>query len=240
MPDAVLVIFLLGLIWAAVLLPPAIGARASREAEFLGSIRPGGHPHDSGAPTSEFAIVDQSRFRPALTPNARRRQVLGGLVVAMGATLVLGLIPTFRLLFFVHLMLVNTCLAYVGLLVHSRDQQTARARVAAAPAAWRAERTFDESHFAEPVHPYAYAGGSAGFEYDADYGAEPDYRHEPSYEGQAGSFAEAYGESDESAPGWADESDHAYPSESYAAEDWDDDDEAVAAYVDEELALRTA
>lgn len=229
MPDAVLVFLLLGLIWAAVLLPPAVGARASREAEFLGSIRPGGHPHDSGDPTGEMAMGDQSRFRPALTANARRRQVLGGLVVALGATLVLGLIPTFRLLFFVHLMLLNTCLAYVGLLVHSRDQQTARARVAAEPAAWRAERTRDEPHFAEPVHPYAYgSGGSDGFEYDA----EPAYRDQPAYEEQTGSYASSYAGS---------EYDESYDDDGYAVDEaWDEDDEAAAAYVDEELALRTA
>ena len=129
MADAVLVGLLLVFIWAAVLVPPAAGARASREADFLGSIRPGRDPLEGTlGRATDLDAADQPRFRPALTANARRRQVLGGLVVAMGATLVLGLLPTFRLLLVVHLLLVNSSLAYVGLLVHMRDQQAARSR----------------------------------------------------------------------------------------------------------------
>ena len=128
MADVVLVGLLLVFIWAAVLVPPAAGARASREADFLGSIRPGHDPLEGTlGRATDLDAADQPRFRPALTANARRRQVLGGLVVAMGATLVLGLLPTFRLLLVVHLLLVNSSLAYVGLLVHMRDQQAARA-----------------------------------------------------------------------------------------------------------------
>ena len=129
MADAVLVVLLLVFIWAAVLVPPAAGARASREADFLGSLRPGATRSRAPSAAHRPDAADQPRFRPALTANARRRQVLGGLVVAMGATLVLGLLPTFRLLLVVHLLLVNSCLAYVGLLVHMRDQQAARAGV---------------------------------------------------------------------------------------------------------------
>lgn len=137
MADAVLVGLLLVFIWAAVLVPPAAGARAAREADFLGSIRAGAHPLDSTGSDQRPVSVDHPRFRPALTANARRRQVLGGLVVAIGATLVLGLLPTFRLLLVVHLLLVNSFLAYVGLLVHVRDTKTARTGAPTARARWQ-------------------------------------------------------------------------------------------------------
>ena len=130
MTDAMLVALLFVFIWAAILIPPAAGARAAREADFLGSIRPGRDPLEGtlGRSPDDSDGADPTRFRPGLTANARRRQVLGGLVVAMGATLVLGLLPTFHLLLVVHLFLVNSCLAYVGVLVHLRDLQTDRAR----------------------------------------------------------------------------------------------------------------
>ncbi|MEA2973343.1 MAG: hypothetical protein QOG82_1801 [Actinomycetota bacterium] len=192
MADAALVGLLLAFIWAAVLVPPAAGARASREAEFLGSIRPGRDPLEGTLGRGpDLDAADQPRFRPALTANARRRQVLGGLVVAMGATLVLGLLPTFRLLLVVHLLLVNSSLAYVGLLVHMRDQQTARTRVGSARPAWAVEPaslpadTFDFSSYAEadladeaaPVYAEAYATAYADAEYDddADYAEYAEY-----------------------------------------------------------------
>jgi len=239
MADGVLVVLLLAFIWAAVLLPPAAGARASREAEFLGSIRPGGHPHDTGDPTGELELVEQPRFRPALTPNARRRQVLGGLVVAIGTTLVLGLMPPFRLLLVVHLLLVNSCLAYVGLLVHVRDEQAARSR-AAASAGWRSDRRRSEGDFAEPVHPYAYShgyGDSDEFGYGDPVGAYPDETAYSDDVAEPAAYAYAHAEG-YSGDGYYAGSDAAEMGEAWADEEWDEDDLAAAAYVDEELALR--
>ncbi len=204
MADIVLVLLLLAFIWAAVLIGPAAGAQASREAEFLGSIRPDGH--------DELDAVDQPRFRPALTANARRRQVLGGLMVSIGATLALGILPPFRLLLFVHLLLVNSCLAYVGLLVHLRDKQAAHARVTT-PARGRDADERPAARFAEPVHPYAPD--------EVEYADEFDYQGDP-WAGDEPAYAYAYAET--------------YPS----AEDGDygdyGDDEAEAAYIDDELA----
>ena len=197
MADAVLVGLLLVFIWAAVLIPPAAGARASREADFLGSLRPGRDPLEGTLGRStDLDAADQPRFRPALTANARRRQVLGGLVVAMGATLVLGLLPTFRLLLVVHLLLVNSSLAYVGLLVHMRDQQAARA--GSARPAWVEPATldpdsFDFSTYAEadedaPVYAGAYATADAGYDDDhdryveyAEYDEYDEYDEEAAY-----------------------------------------------------------
>jgi hypothetical protein len=218
MADAVLVVLLLVFIWAAVLVPPAAGARASREADFLGSIRPGGHPHDGHVPSGEVDDPDQLRFRPALTANARRRQVLGGLVVAIGATLFLGLLPTFRLLLVVHLLLVNSCIAYVALLVHERDTQAARtlARAGAPAPAWR--RTAAESRsaprFAEAVHPYAVLDDDEYAGWYGDGGTD-DARYAGAEYADADGAATRFDEDDE----------------------YDDEYDTEAAYVDDELGL---
>ena len=224
MADAVLVALLLVFIWAAVLVPPAAGARASREADFLGSIRPGNNPLEGtlgrGDQTDSGAF-DQPRFRPALTANARRRQVLGGLVVAMGATLVLGLLPTFRLLLVVHLFLVNSCLAYVGLLVHIRDKQAAStAAVSTAPV----RRLTIAAEPAFTYAPAAFAGGD-----------EDDLGFFPAEDEDAPSFADAYAYAEaEDAEAEADEQYAGYGYAGYLDDDYDEaDDEAEAAYVDE-------
>ncbi len=135
--DALLVAGLFAFIWAAVVVPPVADARASRRAQFQSSLRPTDDP-DGYEPVRGL--------RSPLTPMARRRHILGGLLVAMATTLLLGLLPTFRLLLVVHLLLVDSFLAYVGLLVHLRDRETRRRQEA-----------FD----AEPV-PSAAAAVTAG------------------------------------------------------------------------------
>jgi hypothetical protein len=252
MADGVLVVVLLVFIWAAVLLPPAAGARASREAEFLGSIRPDGHPHENGVHRDAFAAVDQPRFRPALSANARRRQVLGGLVVAVGATLLLGLLPPFHLLLVVHLLLVNSCLAYVGLLVHMRDERASMARVASTAAGWREEPAGELVATGVDAAAYGGAGGAEAFEYrqggfeDGGFedGDEPAYvaAGAGAYQAEDG-WADAYQADGDQAEGYRADGDQA---EGYRAGDggdddgWDEDDEAEAAWVDEELGLRRA
>jgi hypothetical protein len=47
-----------------------------------------------------------------------RRRIAGGFLVAMGATLGIGLLPTFRVFLVVHLFMVDSFLAYVALLAH--------------------------------------------------------------------------------------------------------------------------
>lgn len=211
MADAVLVVLLLVFIWAAVLVPPAAGARASREAEFLGSLR--------GDDTDP---LDGPRFHPALTANARRRQVLGGLVVALGTTLALGLLPTFRLLLVVHLLLLNSFLAYVALLVKVRDERMARAGTPTARSRWQESEVAEVEALAalaeEPA--YALAGGRR-------YSAVDESSSWEEYDGGASSY-DGYDEYDE----YGDAGD---------AGGYDDelglDDEAEAAYIDEELGL---
>jgi hypothetical protein len=52
---------------------------------------------------------------------ARRREVFMGLVISMGATLVLGLIPSMRVFWALHAMLDVLFIGYVALLVHLRN-----------------------------------------------------------------------------------------------------------------------
>ncbi len=114
------VFLLLALIWAVVLVPPAVRAHAARREAFLVSF-------GSGSTTAPPA--------PARSPAVqRRRRIVGGLLAAMATTLVVGLLPTFRILLVVHLFLVDSFLAYIALLAHvSRRSARAAAPVPAAP-----------------------------------------------------------------------------------------------------------
>jgi hypothetical protein len=94
---------LLALILVAVLVPPARRAHAARQDAFLVSL--GSSPHS--APAVQRSLQVQ-----------RRRQIAGGLLVAMATTLVVGLLPTFRALLVVHLFLVDAFIAYIALLAH--------------------------------------------------------------------------------------------------------------------------
>jgi hypothetical protein len=113
------VVLLLALIWAAVLVPPALRAHAARQEAFLLSI--GSTPG-----------LDEP-LRPAVVRSLRiqrRRRIAGGLLIATAATLVVGLLPTFRVLLAVHLFLLDSFIAYIALLAHWAN----RAAPAAAPA----------------------------------------------------------------------------------------------------------
>jgi predicted lipid-binding transport protein (Tim44 family) len=109
----VVVVLLLALIWAAVLVPPAVVAHRQRQEAFLVSF---------GAPP-----VERPRARPNALRVQRRRRIAGGLLVAMAATLVVGLLPTFRVFLVVHLFLVDSFLFYVAVLAYQANR-AARAR----------------------------------------------------------------------------------------------------------------
>ena len=122
---------LLALIWAAVLVPPAMAAHARRRAYLLVRFDPMGEPGRS-------ATVPVPVRGPAVNSARRRRRILGGLLVAMATTLVVGLLPPLRVLLVVHLFLVDSFLAYVTLLVHLRRQAIARPATASETAVERA------------------------------------------------------------------------------------------------------
>lgn len=114
------VVLLLVVIWAAVLVPPALRAHALRQQAFLVSI---GSPAETDQPLHP-SVVRSLRVQ-------HRRRVAGGLVVAMAATLVVGLLPAFRVLLVVHLFVADSFIAYIALLAHWAN----RAAPAEAPAA---------------------------------------------------------------------------------------------------------
>lgn len=100
------VLLLLAIIWVVVLVPPVVRARAARRDAFLVSFSP--------PPAAAETLPTPS---PSVTVQ-RRRRIAGGLLVAMVATLLAGLLPTFRILLVVHLFLVDSFLAYIALLAH--------------------------------------------------------------------------------------------------------------------------
>jgi predicted lipid-binding transport protein (Tim44 family) len=137
-----LVVLLLALIWAGVLVPPAMRAHNARKHAFLVSI---------GTPEPDFAPPP----RPYSRRVQARRRIAGGLLVAMACTLVVGLLPTFRVFLVVHLFLVDSFIAYIAVLAHmanraaraaSRPQQVEEALTGDAVepvplrARWRARR----------------------------------------------------------------------------------------------------
>lgn len=157
-----MVLLVLAAIWAAVLIPPAVRARAEgrpgdsvvnfrrqlsvlrRTGPHTSRVAGGDHwyrPHAVAplAPvpgplrstrTSSMTMT-QAAVRPVRTvsPSSaarsrtirRRRDVLSALVVAALATLVLGLLPAFRVMLLAHLVADVLLVAYVGLLIHQRN-----------------------------------------------------------------------------------------------------------------------
>jgi predicted lipid-binding transport protein (Tim44 family) len=111
----VVVGLLVVLIWAAVLAPPAVGAHTARREAFLGSFAGEAHPR----------LPSSQRIRC-------RRRIAGGFLVAMAATLLVGLLPTFRVFLAVHLFMVDSFLAYIALLAHMAAR-AASSEPAAAP-----------------------------------------------------------------------------------------------------------
>jgi hypothetical protein len=100
------VVVVLVLIWAAVLVPPALRARAARQDAFLVSL---------GA-ASDPVVPSPAAVRSLAVQ--RRRHIAGGLLVAMVATLAAGLLPTFRVLLVVHLFVVDSFIAYIAFLAY--------------------------------------------------------------------------------------------------------------------------
>lgn len=123
------VFMLLGLIWALVLVPPAVRSHAARRKAFMVSFGPG-------------PGVETEPPEPALkrsTQVERRRRIAGGLLITMIATLLVGLLPTFRVLLVLHLFLVDSFIAYIGLLAYAAE----RAARAQAPQSARAPNRVD-------------------------------------------------------------------------------------------------
>ncbi len=143
-----MVLIVLAVIWGAVLVPPMMRARSeSRPADSIGNFRhqlsvlrrtapttmaaanplriPSYVP-PTPAPTYSMARgYSQAGARRARTLK-RRRDVLFTLVVAMGITLVLGLLPPFRALLGLHVLCDLLFAGYVALLVRARNDAAER------------------------------------------------------------------------------------------------------------------
>jgi predicted lipid-binding transport protein (Tim44 family) len=137
------VIVVLALIWAAVLIPPVVRTRAERRAEFIDSFREQMGALDSGRAAAHVtASPKRAAGRPKrkVSPQQRRRDILGGLLGAMMGSLVLGAVPSLRMVWVLHLFLLNLFIGYCSLLAHQRRHVRASvmAREAARPAPARA------------------------------------------------------------------------------------------------------
>jgi hypothetical protein len=135
---SIVVLFVLAVIWAAVLLPPFFRNRSeSRPADSITSFRrqlsvlertgPGTLP-----PATRFAPYRQpfgsqgGTLAPAgivmsrRDAQKRRRDIMLGLLLAMGGSLVLGLLPPLRVMLGLHILLDVLFVLYVVLLIQVR------------------------------------------------------------------------------------------------------------------------
>lgn len=134
MIDAALVATLFLLVWVAVLIPPASRGAISKREAFERSLR--------GQLQSDVAYEAPT----APSAAARRRQILGGLLVAIFVSLILGVLPVFRIMLVVHLLLVDSFLAVVALVVYERDTGARRIRISIAA-------TAPEAHWMQRISP---------------------------------------------------------------------------------------
>lgn len=139
-----MVLLILAVIWAAVLIPPFLRARAEgRPADSIGDFRRrlvvlerSGPSLMAPANRLRHAVPSYPVAQPmafaATAPRSsdalrrartlrRRRDVLIGLLVSMGGTLLLGALPPLRGLWVAHVVLDVLCMAYVALLIRARN-----------------------------------------------------------------------------------------------------------------------
>lgn len=143
-----MVLLVLAVIWGAVLVPPMLRARSeSRPADSIGNfrhqlsvlrrtgpavvapanpLRIPSYAAPTPAPTYQMArSYSRDSARRARTLK-RRREILYTLLVAMGTTLVLGLLPPFRALLGLHLLIDVLFAGYVALLIQARNASAER------------------------------------------------------------------------------------------------------------------
>jgi hypothetical protein len=133
------VLFILAAMWAAVLLPPWLRNRTeNRPADSIVSFRrqlsvlerttPG---TTVAAPVTRIGSLSSLQSAPVVSVAAgapislrearkRRRDILFGLLAAMGGSLLIGLLPGLRVMLGLHLLLDLLFAAYVVLLVQAR------------------------------------------------------------------------------------------------------------------------
>lgn len=143
-----MVLVILAVIWAAVLIPPALRNRAEgRPSDSITAFRRQLAVLDRSGPrlprSSRYDLTApvrgaQSRVgvRPAAVSRAslarhetrrRRRDVLVALLAVAGATLLVGAVPTLRWVWVAHVIVDVLLVAYVALLVRQRNLAAERA-----------------------------------------------------------------------------------------------------------------
>jgi hypothetical protein len=140
------VLFILAAMWAAVLLPPWLRNRTeSRPADSIVSFRkqlsvlerttPG---TTVAAPVTRIGSLSSMTIQGSTVPSQgapislreaqkRRRDILFGLLAAMGGSLLIGLLPGLRVMLGLHLVLDLLFVAYVAMLVQARKAAEERA-----------------------------------------------------------------------------------------------------------------
>jgi hypothetical protein len=143
----IVVLLVLAGIWAAVLVPPMMRARSeSRPADSIGNFRhqlsvlrrtgptvvPPAHAlripsfTASPAPTYQMARTYSTEGARRARTMKRRRDVLFTLAAAMGITLLLGMLPPFRAVLWLHVACDLAFGAYVALLIKIRNEAAER------------------------------------------------------------------------------------------------------------------
>ena len=144
-----MLLLILAVVWAVVLVPPWLRSRAdARPADSISAFRHrltvlertgpvGTHRAPLMAHRPDVhgfvPIARRPSARPQMgTMNARvrtqrrRRDIFVGMLAAMVTSLVLGFIPSLRILWVVHLLVDAMFVTYVALLVHMRNQAAER------------------------------------------------------------------------------------------------------------------
>lgn len=128
------VFVVLGLIWAAVLFPPVFRARAERREKFIDSFREQMGALDNRKVRATEVDRRKVRVRRKASAAQRRRDILGGMLGALMGSLVLGMFPSLRMVWVLHLFLLNLFLGYVALLAHRRNVARRKVRPVRKPA----------------------------------------------------------------------------------------------------------
>jgi len=133
-----LVLLILAALWGAVLIPPALRARAEASpADSIGSFRrqlrilqrtaPGPvasvtaiHPPWPVSPAGGKGARGTSRAA-RVRAQKRRRDIFFALLAGMAGSLVLGFVPALRVMWGLHVALDAAFVAYVGLLMRMRN-----------------------------------------------------------------------------------------------------------------------
>lgn len=144
-----MLLLILAVVWAVVLVPPWLRSRAdARPADSISAFRHRLTVLERTGPVGTRRVsmmahrpdihgfvpaARRSASRTALSATSsrartqrRRRDIFVGMLAAMVTSLVLGFIPSLRILWVVHLLVDAMFVTYVALLVHMRNQAAER------------------------------------------------------------------------------------------------------------------